>query len=106
MLMMLTLIAVPFCKADEVSDLERTVGAVYDRVPDAEYYVTFWLPSGKLEYKPCSSCEEARRIAYEALYYETAVKVQLVSTYPTVQTRCWNMFSKKIFTRSNMDDLL
>lgn len=105
-LMMVTLVAAPFCKADEKSDLEAKIGAVYDRIPDASYVVTLWLPSGKLEYKPCSSCEEARRVAYEALYYEVAVKAHITSTYPTIQTNCWNMISKKIFTKSNINDLL
>lgn len=82
MLMLFTLTTVPFCRADEVQDLVAVVGEVYDRIPDADYCVTFWLN------QPCSSCEEARRVAYKALYEGVARQVQVTSTYPTVQTGC------------------
>ena len=68
MLMLFTLTTVPFCRVDEVQDLVAVVGEVYDRIPDADYCVTFWLKNGELKYQPCSSCEEARRVAYKALY--------------------------------------
>jgi hypothetical protein len=100
----MALMTVPFCKADtDWSGVEAVVNSVYNKIPDAEYQITMWA-DGDVKYAKASSCEDARRIAYTLLYRGKVDQVKITSKYPTAQTRCW-LFGK-IFTRSNMDELL